>query len=121
MAWKFNSQIPVSIQIASILRADIVGGKYAPGDQFPTVRQLAYDASVNPNTMQKALAFLEEDGLLITRGTVGRFITSDAEVIETARRTMQYDFMYGVITQAASLGISKETFIKFINESEGIL
>lgn len=121
MAWKFNSQVPVSIQIASMLRSDIVSGKYPPGEQFPTVRQLAYDASVNPNTMQKALTFLEEDGLLISKGTIGRFVTSDTEILETAKRNMQFDFMHGVVTHAASLGISKETFINFIKESEGIL
>ncbi len=118
MSWKFNSQVPVSFQIMSKLRSDIICGKYSPGDQFPTVRQLAYEASVNPNTMQKALGCLEAEGLLISHGTVGRFVTNDENIIENTRRKLRHDYMSEALSHALEIGITKEEFINFINEGE---
>jgi len=118
LAWKFNSQVPVSLQIVGKLRSDIITGKYKPGEQFPTVRQLAYEASVNPNTMQKALALLETEGLLISKGTVGRFVTSDIAVIERTKNEIRRAYMSDVIRQALEIGITKEEFINYIRESE---
>ncbi len=119
MAWKFNSLTSVSHQIAQRLRTEIVNGRYAGGEQFPTVRALAYEAAVNPNTMQKALALLEDEGLIEARGTVGRFVTSDALVIEQARNSIREKFMEDALKRALELGISKEMFINYIKESEG--
>ena len=78
-------QASVSGQLLHKYRLDIVGGKYPTGSQFPTVRALAYEESVNPNTMQKVLTTLEQDGLLISQGTRGRFVTEDAAVIAQMR------------------------------------
>ena len=120
MSWKFNSHAPVSLQIVGKLRSDIILGKYAPGQQFPTVRQIAFEASVNPNTMQKALWQLEIEGLLINKGTIGRFVTSDVAIIEQMRTNICRTYMTDVLRQANEMGISKEDFIKFIKESEDI-
>ena len=79
----------VSQQLLHKYRLDIIGGKYPPGSQFPTVRALAYEESVNPNTMQKSLALLEEEGLLYSKGTVGRFVTSDSAILFTAKERMK--------------------------------
>lgn len=118
MTWKFDPKLPLTLQIQHKLRQDILTGKYAPGEQFPTVRQLAYEASVNPNTMQKALSALEGEGLLVSRGTVGRFVTEDAAVLEEARKQLQNDYMTHVLAQARELGISREMLLTFIQESE---
>ncbi len=116
MAWKFNSTEAVFVQIADRLRADIVGGKYQPDTQIPPVRQLAFEASVNPNTVQKALTILEEEGLLYTRSTVGRFVTSDTEVLDTARRRIRRDTIRQIVEQTDTLGITKEQLIELIKE-----
>lgn len=110
VAWSFDSKSPVSLQIASILRLDIVRGKYKVGEQFPTVRQLAYEASVNPNTMQKSLSILENEGLLITQGTSGRIVTDDISIIELTLEKMQEEFIKRIIDEGISLGLSKEKF-----------
>ena len=116
MAWSFDSKSAVSLQIANILRLDIVRGKYKAGEQFPTVRQLAYEASVNPNTMQKSLTILESEGLLITQGTSGRIVTNDSSVIENALIKLQEEYIKKVIDDSISLGLSKEKFNQLINE-----
>ena len=114
VAWSFDGKSPVSLQIASIIRIDIVSGKYKAGEQIPTVRQLACDASVNPNTMQKALSILESEGLLVTKSTNGRFVTEDASAVENALANMQKEYLKKVVARSRSLNISKEAFIEFI-------
>ena len=116
MSWNFESGTSLVQQIASRIRTEIIGGKYAPGDHFPAVRQLAFEASVNPNTVQKALTALESEGLLVARGTVGRFVTDDAKVIETARHTVRNEYLERTITEAYKLGITDEQIIEFIKE-----
>lgn len=64
MTWVFDDKLPIYLQIIQILKADIARGKYQTGEKLPAVRELALTAGVNPNTMQKALAELERDGLV---------------------------------------------------------
>lgn len=116
MAWRFNDHEAVFIQIADRIRAEILGGGYQPGQQIPPVRQLASEAAVNPNTMQKALALLEEQGLVHSCGTVGRFITSDTVVIDDAREQMRRSVIHKWVTQARELGISTEELIQYIQK-----
>ena len=116
MAWSFDSKSAVSVQITSILRLDIIRGRYKPGEQFPTVRQLAYEAAVNPNTMQKALSTLEDEGLLVTQGTSGRIVTSDDNVIKGALLKLQAEHIKRVVNESIELGLSKDDFIRLINE-----
>lgn len=118
MTWKFDPKLPVSVQITGKLRTEIINGTYPPGSQFPTVRQLAFEASVNPNTMQKALTALETEGLLISRGTVGRFVTGDGALLEQARRDLQLAYMERVLEEAQEMGISSSMFAEFIKERE---
>ena len=75
MAWTLDSDRPIFLQIVERIQTDIVSGRYQPGDKLPSVRDLAAEASVNPNTMQKAFAELERTGLVYSRRTSGRFIT----------------------------------------------
>ena len=118
MAWQFNSHEAVFVQIATRLRGEIVRGVYAPGVQFPSVRQLALEAAVNPNTMQKALVGLEEEGLLVTRGTLGRFVTADEVVLEEAKERSRRDAVRSWITQARAMGLNREQLIRYIEQEE---
>ena len=116
MAWQFNSREAVFVQIANRLRCDIVGGKYPHGEQVPSVRQLAFEAAVNPNTMQKALSMLEDEGLLVSRGTVGRFVTADSEILERAGEKMRREAVKGWLADAEMIGLSPDEMIKYIEE-----
>ena len=118
MSWQFNDREPVFIQIARKLRAEIVSGRYAPDSQMPTVRQLAIEASVNPNTVQKALTELENEGLVEGRGTVGRFVTADPVVIGEARKRTVSETLTVWLDEARSLGITKDELIELISKEE---
>lgn len=116
MAWNFNSAEPVSIQIARRLRHEILVGRFSPSEQIPPVRQLAFEASVNPNTMQKALTMLEEEGLLYARGTVGRYVTSDREILDRTRENVRRESVCRWIREAEALGMSSDEMIGYIKK-----
>lgn len=116
MGWNFDSNGAVSVQIANILRLDIVKGKYKAGEWFPAVRQLAFEAGVNPNTMQKSLSVLENEGLLINQGTSGRTVTDNISVIEAMLNKMQEKYIEKIIQEGINLGLTKENFIELINK-----
>ena len=118
MAWKFNSEAPVSKQIGDRLRLDILSGRYERGSQFPTVRALALETAVNPNTVQKALAVLESEGLLVTQGTVGRFVTEDEKILGDTKKALQKEYVKRVISEASLLGITGEDFIEILKNEE---
>lgn len=118
MTWQFDPRIPVSVQIVEKLRLEILNGNYPPESQFPTVRQLALEASVNPNTMQKALSVLENEGLLVSRGTVGRFVSGDTDALDSAREEMRREHMEKMLEHARELGITGEMIVQFIQERE---
>lgn len=67
MPWNLNSSRPIFLQLIEIIQMDIISGKYPPGGKLPSVRDLAAQAAVNPNTMQKALSELERSGLVFSQ------------------------------------------------------
>lgn len=85
MPWNLNSERPIYFQIMERITMDIISGIYKPGEKLPSVRELAQEAGVNPNTMQKSLSELERTGLLYSQRTSGRFITEDMTMIEKTK------------------------------------
>ena len=88
MAWNLKSDRPIYIQIVEILSMRIISGVYPPGGKVPPVRELAMEAGVNPNTMQKALTDLERSGLIVTQRTSGRTVTEDSDTILKKREAI---------------------------------
>lgn len=118
MAWIFTRKAPVYQQIVSHIRADILSGHYLADSQIPSVRQLAFEAAVNPNTMQRALSELVNEGVLYTRGTAGHFVTADTAILEAAHRRQMHEELDELIDRARSLGLSKEVLLRYISEKE---
>lgn len=116
MPWKFNTSQPISDQVVERLRLDIIGGRYPMGSPFPSVRALASEAGINPNTMQKALCILEDDGLLICSGTAGRRVTEDGSLLDAVRDGMTSARVGRLIADAKSIGLNKAELIKLIEE-----
>lgn len=86
MNWKFAGDRPVYQQIMENIRGAVLRGELPPGGRVPSVRELAMQAQVNPNTMQRALTELEREGLLVGGGTSGRTVTKDEEVLARMRQ-----------------------------------
>lgn len=85
---EFDNSLPIYSQIVELFKRRIAAGEYKPGDKVAAVRELAVELGVNPNTMQKALAMLEQDGLLRTERTSGRYVTNDAQQIAALKLSL---------------------------------
>ncbi|MEY8390075.1 GntR family transcriptional regulator [Lachnospiraceae bacterium] len=116
MSWNLDSDRPIFIQIIEKIQMDIISGLYGPGDKLPSVRDLAQDASVNPNTMQKALSELERTGLVYSLRTSGRFITEDTVMIENLKAELAKEIITQFLCNMQKLGIQKEEAISLISE-----
>lgn len=116
MAWKFTSDRPVYIQITDRIIKSVLSGEYQPGEQIPSVRQLALDAAVNPNTVQHAFADLESAGIVVSRGTLGRFVTDDKEIIEGCRKKFAEKIIKDFVNNINDLCITKTQAIEMIEE-----
>ena len=99
MKWLFSNDAPIYTQLIEQIKVGIVAGAFPPGERLPSVRDLATEAGVNPNTMQRALAELERDGLVFSQRTAGRFVTEDKTMIEQAKKELLK--IYGVGTKVA--------------------
>ena len=108
MTWKLTDDRPIWIQLVDQLTLRIVSGIYASGAAVPTVRALASEASVNPNTMQRALAELESRGLVETRRTAGRMVTEDLSLIHSVREELAYTRMDEFLASMRALGYTDE-------------
>jgi len=119
MEWIIDSDRPIYKQLVEEIELRIISGMYAPGDKIKSVRELAMEAGVNPNTMQKALAELERMGLVFAQRTSGRFITEDNKMIEEAKNTLAIKEIDSFFEKMKQLGFEKEEIISLIEKAEG--
>ena len=119
MQWKFDGSAPIYSQLVEQIKLGIVSGEWIPGQRVPAVRELAVDAGVNPNTMQRALQELERQGLMFSQRTSGRFVTEDTEMIEEAKRTLANRHITAFIRQMQALGYTRQEIVALLEESEG--
>lgn len=116
MPWELDNDRPIYLQLMDRIKADIISGSYSPGDKLPSVRDLALDAAVNPNTMQKALAELERSGLVFSKRTSGRYITEDTHMIRTLKREAAQDAIRSFLVSMKQLGFSAQEALQLLQE-----
>ena len=119
MAWNLNSDRPIYAQILERIQMQIVSGVYQPGTKIPSVRELAADAGVNPNTMQKALAELERSGLVATQRTSGRVVTEDLDMIKETRNQLAGEQVKDFVRRMRELGFDREDIIALLRKETG--
>lgn len=117
MAWNLDSDRPIFLQIVERIQMDIVSGRYAPGDKLPSVRDLAGEAAVNPNTMQKAFTELERTGLVYSMRTSGRFITEDITMIEELKSSLAKEKIIEFLELMQNLGYKNEEILSLMNQT----
>lgn len=123
MAWNLDSDRPIYVQLMEVLQTRIVSNRYKPGERLPSVRELASEAGVNPNTMQKAFAELEWSGLIITQRTSGRLVTQNTKLIAEVRQTLARAQIKQFSQKMRELGYQSEEYIDLIRQAseEGTL
>lgn len=114
MSWNFNDDKPIYIQLMEQIQLRIVSGIYKAGEKLPSVRDIASEASVNPNTMQKALTELERTGLVFSQRTSGRFITEDINMIKDIKNGLAKDQIQKFLYNMEKIGYTKNETIELI-------
>lgn len=116
MSWNLDADRPIFIQIVEHIQNDIVAGIYKPGEKLPSVRDLAFLASVNPNTMQRALSELEKTGLVHSERTSGRYITEDTNMIGELKSQLATEQIQEFFQKMEKLGITKDEIVKLVEQ-----
>lgn len=114
MEWIIDSDRPVYKQLIEQIELRIVSGLFSPGERLPSVRELASEAAVNPNTMQKALAELERTGLVYAQRTSGRFITEDKQMIKETKQALALQEISDFFEKMKRLGFDKAEILELM-------
>lgn len=117
MAWSLNSDRPIYTQILEKIQTRIISGVYKPGEKLPSVRELAAEASVNPNTMQKAFAELERSGLILTQRNSGRTVTEDTKMIEQIQTQMALAQVKTFFNNMKELGYTEDKILALVKQA----
>ena len=116
MDYIFDNERPIYVQLVEKLRIEIISGKLKSGERIPSVRELALTARVNPNTMQKALAELESEGLIYTERTNGKFVTDNKELIEKIKTELAKEKVNNYINDMKNIGLNFEDALQYLQE-----
>ena len=116
MAWQFDSGRPIYTQLLEQIRILIISGRYPAGSKLPSVRDMAAESSVNPNTMQRALAELERSGLIYSQRTSGRFVTEDEELVKKMKESIGQEKILTFFHEMEQLGYGAEEIIELIQK-----
>lgn len=116
MKWQIDNNKPVYIQLVEQLKMKIISGEIELDSKLDSVRSLAAEAMVNPNTMQKALAELEREGFVYSKRTSGRFVTDNKELIEKERKNLVKDNVKKTLDTLINLGYTKDEILSLVEE-----
>lgn len=117
MAWNLKSDRPIYSQLIEQIELMVVSGIYHAGSKLPSVRDMAGEASVNPNTMQRALSQLESEGLLYSQRTSGRFVTEDVEKIMKTKNILAMQLINEFIENMSNLGYNRQQTVSLIESA----
>ena len=117
MPWDLENDRPIYLQLMERIQQDIIKGVYQPGGKIPSVRELALEAAVNPNTMQKALCELERSGLVYSQRTSGRFITEDKKLLSHMKSELAKTHIHDFFTSMRQLGFCDEEILELVTEA----
>lgn len=116
MDWNLREDLPIYSQIIDRIKVSMANGELKPGQKLPAVREIALDAKVNPNTMQRAFSELEREGLVFSQRTSGRFVTEDPSVIDQVRESLAKEKVDGFISSMKKLNMTKKQVIELIEQ-----
>ncbi len=116
---KFDNNRPIYLQIISEIHKDLASGRLVTGQKLPSVRQLAIDYKVNPNTIQRTFRELEGMGMTFTKRGMGTFITEDAEMIEEIKISVVEGYVNAYIESMKALNLSNEEIVEIVQKRLG--
>ncbi|EAC3108824.1 GntR family transcriptional regulator [Listeria monocytogenes] len=117
---KFDDSKPIYKQIVHYIHTEIVTGIYKAGDKLLSVRELATKLEVNPTTIQRAYAELEEEGIIFTVRGTGKYLTEDKRRMEQLENDIAKQLTENFISEMSKLGINKEKIIAWVKKVEEV-
>ncbi|WP_172195483.1 GntR family transcriptional regulator [Saccharibacillus qingshengii] len=117
MTIEFDNNMPIYLQIMNYIKLQIVTGKLGPGEKIPSVRELASELKINPNTIQRTFQELEREGVAESRRGLGRFVTSEDEKIMTIKKEMAAELLERFIGGMRELGFDNGNIVKIVSDS----
>ena len=118
MDWVFRGDLPIYSQLVEQIKLGIVSGSFLPGERLASVRDMAAEAGVNPNTMQRALQELEREGMVYSQRTSGRFVTENMNVIEHAKQKLAEEQIRSFLEAMGKLGYRREEIIRLLEKGD---
>lgn len=115
MGWTFHASTPIYLQIAEHLKSQIISGSYQPGQRMPSVRELAEAASVNPNTVQRALSELEQQGYVHAISTAGRFVTDNLHLLQEQQTKLAEEHVHQFVNQMHQYGYTNDDILQALS------
>lgn len=115
---QFQSDKPIYLQVVDQLIQEIVSGMKQAGEKLPSVRELAVEKGVNPNTIQRVYRELDQRHITITKRGQGTFVTEDDQLIEQTRETLKAQYITQFLEDMEALGFSKEEILQSIKECD---
>lgn len=119
MNFKFTNDSPIYTQITNYLKLYIVSGKLKPNEKLPSVRELAMQIKINPNTVQKSLEKLELERLIYTERTNGKYVTNNTKLIKKIKQTLAKEKINTYLNDMQSLGFTKQEAITYLQNTKG--
>ena len=116
MKWHFTNDAPIYSQLMEQIKVGIITGQFRSGTKLPSVRDIALEAGVNPNTMQRAMAELEREGLVYSQRTSGRYVTDDKAVIDKLKHSLARGHVEGFLNSMKSLGFSQDEIVALLKQ-----
>ncbi|MBY6271446.1 MAG: GntR family transcriptional regulator [Caldibacillus debilis] len=107
---------PIYMQIAEKIFRRIIRQEIKPGDKLPSVREMAIQAGVNPNTIQRTYMEMERMGIVETRRGQGTFVVERQEIVDELMQTMQKEIIGQFVKNMMELGLGKKEIVKSLEE-----
>ena len=114
MDFTFDNNIPIYIQVLEYMKIYLISGAFKCGEKLPSVREFATTFKVNPNTMQKALAELENMELIYTERTNGKYVTENKKVIDKLKDEYAITLAKSYLSGMKKIGLGKADSIKYL-------
>lgn len=118
MAYNFNTNTPIYMQLLDDIKLNIISGKLKPNDKLPSVRDFAFEYKVNPNTMQKALQELEQEGLIYTERTNGKYVTENPKIIKKIKNEYINKITNEYLEKMNNIGLTQKEIKEYLNRKE---
>ncbi|RIX59438.1 GntR family transcriptional regulator [Paenibacillus nanensis] len=117
MTIEFDNNAPIYIQIMNYIKKQIVIGKLGPGDKIESVRDLASELQINPNTIQRTFQELEREGIVETKRGLGRYVTDEESTIMQIKKEMAAELLDRFVNGMKELGFAEGDIVSLVSEA----